>query len=84
MRGAEIAARHVLERVRCGLLARPELARAFAGDVAEGARERAEAGPARLERDLGNGQLGVAEQRRGALDAAREQIAVRRERRTLP
>ena len=31
-----------------------------------------------LERDLGDGQVGVAQQRRGPLDAAREQVAVRR------
>ena len=77
MRGAEPAARHMLEFVRRGLLARPELTRGLAGDVAEGACERSEAGPARLEGDLGNGELGVAEQRRRLLDAPGEQIAMR-------
>jgi hypothetical protein len=32
-----------------------------------------------VESDLGDGQVGVAEQRRGPLDAPSEQVAVRRE-----
>ena len=79
MRGADDAGGHAAELVRRGLLARPERARALAGDVAEGAPERAEALPARLEGDLGDGQVGVAEQRRRPLDAPREQVAVRRD-----
>ncbi len=67
------------ELVRPRPLARPELARALAGDVAERASERAQAVPARLERDLGDGQVRVAQQRRRPLDATREQVAVRRQ-----
>ena len=78
MGGADEAGRHPLERVRRGLLARAQFARALAGDVAERAPERAQAFPAGLERDVGDGQVGVAQQRLGALDAARQQIAVRR------
>ena len=67
------------ELVRRGPLARADRARALAGDVAEGAPERAEALPAGLEGDLGDGQVGVAEQRRRPLDAPREQVAMRRD-----
>ena len=79
MSRAEEADGHVFELVRSGLLARPELTRALAGDVAERAPERAQAAPARLEGDLRDGQVGVAEQRRGPLDSPREQVPVRRD-----
>ena len=79
MGGADEAGRHPLELVRSGLLARTELTRALAGDVAERAPERSQALPAGLERDLGDGQVRVAEQRRGPLDSTREQVPVRRD-----
>jgi chitosanase len=53
-------------------------ARILAGDVAERAPERAEALPSGPERDVGDRAIGITEQRGGALDAPREQIAVRR------
>ena len=71
-------------RARCssscarGLLARPELARALAGDVAEGAPERAQALQPVWNAISVIGQVGVAQQRRRPLDAPREQVAVRR------
>jgi hypothetical protein len=52
--------------------------RALAGDVAERATERAEACPSGLRGDLGDRQVRFAKQRRRALDAARQQVAVRR------
>ena len=78
MSGADEAVRHLLERMIARLLSRTKLARAFAGYVAEDAPERAEAVPSRLERDLDDREVGVAEQRLGPLDAPSEQVAVRR------
>jgi len=77
VRGANDAAGHAAELVRLGPLARAHRARALAGDVVEGATEGAEALPARVERDLGDGHVRVAQQRHRALDAPREQVAVR-------
>jgi hypothetical protein len=77
--GADEAGRDPLEGVRSGLLARTELTRALAGDVAEGAPERPQAVPAGLERDRGDGQVRVAEERPGPLDSTREQVPVRRD-----
>ena len=78
MRGAEDARGHAAEVARRGPRSRPHRARALAGDVAESAAERAEAVPAGLKRNLGDRRFGVAQQRRRALDAPREEIAVRR------
>jgi hypothetical protein len=77
--GAEVAGRRPLELVRGGLLAGPQLAGALAGDVPEDAPERAQTVPAGLEGDLGDGKIGVAQQRRGPLEPAGEQVAVRRQ-----
>src|SRR3546814_109077 len=76
--GAEEAAGHLFERVRGGPLPRAQLARCFAGDVAEGAAERAQAVPAGLQCDVEDGHVRVAQQRGGAFDPTREQVAVRR------
>jgi hypothetical protein len=63
----------------CG---RPHLpspgARVLARDVAERPPERAEALPAGRERDLGDRAVGVAQECDRLLDAARQQVAVRR------
>ncbi|HET6577913.1 MAG TPA: hypothetical protein VFG66_06295, partial [Gemmatimonadales bacterium] len=79
MSGAEPAGGHAAELVRRPALARPELARALAGDVAEGAPKGAQASPAGPKRDLGDGEVGVAEQRRGPLDPPGEEVPVRRQ-----
>jgi hypothetical protein len=79
MGGADETVWHLAQRVRGVFLARPELAWAFAGDVAEDATECPEAVPAGLEGDLGNGMVGVAQQRLRALDPARQQVAVWRQ-----
>jgi hypothetical protein len=76
--GADEAVGHLLKLVAGSFLASAELARAFVGDVAEDAAERAETVPTGLEGDLGDRQVGVAEQRLGALDAAGEEVAMRR------
>src|SRR6476646_1013480 len=52
VRRAEEAAGHASQVVLGGFLARTELARALAGDVAECAPERSQALPSCLERDL--------------------------------
>jgi len=78
MRRAEVAGGHAAGLLHHGPLSRPDRAGTFAGYIAKGAAERAETGPAGLERDLGDGQVRVAEQRRGPLEPAREQVAVRR------
>ena len=77
VRGGEITGRNSAV-VRFGLHALAERGRALAGDVAEGAPERAQAAPARVEGDLGDGQVGVAQQGHRPLDAPREQVPVRR------
>src|SRR4029077_1951900 len=77
--GAEEAGRHPLGLVWAGLLARTQLTRTFADDVAECAPERSQTAPAGLESDLGDGQVRVAEQRRGPLQSSREQVSVRRD-----
>jgi hypothetical protein len=64
VRRADDAAGHAAELALRGPRAGPNGAGAFAGDVAEGAPEGAQAFPARLERDLGDGQVGIAQQRR--------------------
>lgn len=76
IRGRRDASGHMCEVLRAGLRVLAEGARALAGDVAEGAAESAQASPARVERDLADGHLRVAQQRLGFLDAAGEQVAV--------
>jgi hypothetical protein len=75
---ADDAAGHAAEIVRRGLCTRSNRARTLARYVAKRAAERAETGPARLEGDPRDGQIGVAQHSRRALDAAREQVSVRR------
>lgn len=50
-----------------------------AGHVTERATEGAQAAPARVEGNLADGHLRVPEQGAGPLDAAREQVAMRRQ-----
>ena len=52
-------------------------AHAYAFDVSD--EEGVAAGLSALERDLGDGQVRVAQQRRGPLDSTREQVPVRRD-----
>ena len=78
MRGADAASGYAVELVRRGPRPCPDCARAFAGYVAEGTSERSQTFPARVEGNLGDGPIGVAEQRRSPLDAPREQVAMRR------
>ena len=65
--------------LRTGLRVLADGARALTGDVAKGAAKSAEASPARVERDLADGHLRVAQQSLGFFDAAGEQVAVGRE-----
>ena len=65
--------------MRSALLTHPNSTGVLTDDVTECAPERAQAVPARLERDLGDGQIRIAEQRSGPLDAPREQVPVRRD-----
>src|SRR3954452_9052008 len=76
--GADVARGDLAELGRRGPRAGPDGAGALPGDVAEGPAERAQALPPGPEGDLGDGELGVAEQRRRPLDAPGEQISVRR------
>src|SRR5262249_46202905 len=78
LRGTHETVRHALDRMLRRLLALADIARAFAGDVAERAAERAEALPTGLECDLNDRQVRVAQERHGPFYAAREQIAMRR------
>ena len=55
------------------------LGRVLSRDVTEGPAEGAEALPTCLEGDLDDGQIRVAEQGAGALDASAEEVAVRRQ-----
>jgi len=73
------AQRHACRSARRGALAPAHGAGTDPGDVAEGPPEGTEALPAGGERDLGHRQLRLAQQRGGALDAQREQVAVRRD-----
>lgn len=83
MRSAEEAGGHAAELMRRGSCARPDRAGALASDVVERAPERAQAPPARMERDLRDGQVGVAEQCGRPLDAPGEQVPVRRNAESL-
>jgi hypothetical protein len=78
VRGAYEAGGYAAEFVRRGPRPCPDHARTLAGDVAEGTSERSQTFPARVEGNLGDGPIGVAEQRRSPLDAPREQVAMRR------
>ena len=77
MGGTQVAGRDPAELAGPGLRASTQRAGRLVGDVAEGAAEGAEALPAGAERDLGDRQVGVSEERRCPLDAAGEQVAVR-------
>ena len=79
LRSADEAGRHALQFVQRRLLARTQVARVHAENVAERTPERPQALPAGLESDVGDRQVRVAQQRRGPLDPAREQIPVRRQ-----
>jgi len=76
LRSAQDAGWHAPEFVTSGPLALPDFARILASDVAEGAPECAQAFPAGAKGDVGDGQVSIAQQRRGPLDAPREQVAV--------
>ena len=78
MRRAHEAGGYPPKLVRGGPRPCPDRARALAGDVAEGTPERSQTFPAGVEGNLGDGPIGVAEQRRGPLYAPREQVAMRR------
>src|SRR4029077_19273198 len=79
MRRAEEAGGHAAEFVCRSPLADPDGPWARAGNVAEGAAESAQALPARVEGDLGDRQVRVAEQRHRPFNAAGEQVPVRRD-----
>ena len=79
MRGPQHAGGHRPEFVRRGLFACPDCARTLARNVAEGAPERTQASPTRLEGDLGDGEIGLAKQRRRPFDPSREQVPVWRD-----
>lgn len=79
VRGGDDAGGHAREVVGAGLGVFAQIAGTLAGDVAEGAPESPEAPPARVESDLADGHLRVPQQRLGLLDAACEQVAVRRQ-----
>jgi hypothetical protein len=78
LRGGHDAHRHWRELRGRRLRALADDPGTLAGNVAKRAAEGAEALPTGLERDVGDRQIGVAKQRRGFLDAPREQIAMRR------
>jgi len=79
MRGTENAGRYPIESACSSTRAGAQCAGALAGDIAKDPPEGAEAPPARAEGDFGDGQIGIAQQRRRPFDPAREQIAVRRD-----
>jgi hypothetical protein len=84
MRGAQKTRRHhaaFLGRAACALT---NGARTRARDVMEDAAEGTQTLPASPECDLGNRQIRIAQQRHGALDAPREQVAMRRNAEGLP
>jgi hypothetical protein len=74
---AEEARGNAAEPSRGGPLARSDRAGILTGDVPERPPERAEARPSGLEGDLGDGEVGVAEQRLCPFDAPREQVPMR-------
>jgi hypothetical protein len=78
LRGGDDAHRHRRELRGRGLRTLAKGLGALARDVSEGATKRAEAFPTRLEGDVRDGQIRVPQERRGFLDPAREQVAMRR------
>jgi len=74
---AQEARGNAAEPIRGGPLARSDRTGILAGDVPERPPERAEACPSGLEGDLGDGEVGVAEQRLCPFDAPREQVPMR-------
>ena len=78
MRGAHDAPWHATEILRRSPRTRTDRARAFTGDVAESAAKSPKTLPPRLEGNFGDGLFGVPKQRRGPLDAPREEVSVRR------
>src|SRR5690554_4335502 len=78
LRGADKAMGNRLEPVRLRAFARSQLGGILAGDIAEHAAERAQAVPAGLEGNIGDRCIGVAQQRLGPFDPARQQVAMRR------
>lgn len=79
MGGAHHALWYMLSPVRHRSLACSEISGGLASDVVKDAPKAAKALPASLERDLRNGQVGVAEQSNGSLDTTCEQVTVRRD-----
>ena len=79
MRGADEAVRHMLQRMSSRSLAPTKLARALAGHVAKDTAESPETGPTGSQRDLGDRQIGIAQQGARLLDPPREQVAVWRD-----
>jgi hypothetical protein len=75
--GAHVTGGNAGELVRGGPGAGSHRARRLTGDIAEGAAEGAEALPPGLVGDLGDGEIGVAEERGGPLNPAAEEVAVR-------
>jgi len=61
-----------------------DLPRALARHITQGAPERPKTRPAGAERDIGDRGVAVTQQRNRPLDAAREQVAVRRDAEGLP
>ena len=79
MRGAEDAGGYAAEFARSSPCANTDRTWLFTGDVAKNTSERAQALPARLKGDLGNGQVAVAQQRYGPLNAPSQQVPMRRD-----
>ena len=77
MRGADEAMGNLLEIGRGKPHLSPHFARVFPGYIAEDAAERADAVPAGLQSDVGDGKVSVTQKRHGALHPAGQQIAVR-------
>lgn len=78
MRSGDEAVRHTVQHLRLRPHPGAKVGRASAGDVPENATKGAEAVPAGHERNLGDGHVGVAEQRGRAFDPQREEVAMRR------
>jgi len=84
LRGTEEAGRHVAQPCRIRPRRGAHRARTAAGNVAEDAPEGAEAAPAGIEGNVGDGPVGIAQQCHRPFDAAREQVAMRRHAEGLP
>jgi len=84
VRGGQKARRHHPALLRRGACALADGSRTGAGDVVKDASEGSQTFPAGLECDVGDGQISVAQQGHGALDAPREQIAMRWHAESLP